>query len=195
MWNVSGEGNKCGRALRTDLFLREVRNVAGHGCRDNQAAASLLLENGTDGLCTMVDASQVSIDDLVPVLHACLQDTSIGCPPGVGDQNVNLAEVLDDVVDQFLHVLEVADIALVSFGLHAVFLLDVFGVLLAALWTGRKGNSYVRTHLRASSSGLGANAGGPGGTGHDDNLALEAQEVMEAILREYLITETEPRER
>ena len=98
----------------TDLFLREVGNVTRHGGCDDQAASSSLLEVSTDGLGTVEDAVQVSADDLVPLLDARVENTGIGCPSSIGNHHINLAEVLDDIFDELLHILVVTDIALVG---------------------------------------------------------------------------------
>ena len=156
--------------------------MSRHGSRDDQAAASLLFKLSAHGLRTVQNTGQVSADDLIPFLDARVKHASVGCPSSIGDHNVDLAEVLDDVLDELLNVFVVADIALVGLALDAVALSDVLGVLLAALGTRGVGDGDVGTHFCTSSSGFCADAGCAGGTGDDDNFAFEAEEVFETCV-------------
>jgi hypothetical protein len=169
----------------SDLFLREVGNVSGHRRCDDQAARSSLLEVRAHGLRTVVHAVQIRTNDLMPVLNAGVENTVVSGPSSVRNQNIHLAEVLDDVVDQLLHVLEVADVALVGLALDAVLLGDVLGVLLAARGTGGVCDGYVGAHFCTSSSSLGADAGCTGGTSHNDNFAFEAEKFMETVVGKW----------
>ena len=93
-----------------------------HRSRDNQASRSLLLEVRTNSLSTVEDTSQISINNLLPVINTGLENTSISCPSSVGNHDINLAEVADHVVDQLLDIGEVTDIALVGLALDTVVL-------------------------------------------------------------------------
>ena len=104
------------------LLLREVCNVAGHGGRDDQAAAATLAEVRAHGFGAVEGTVQVGLDDIVPFLDRGVQDAAVGGAAGVGDEGVDLAEFLDHFVDQLLHVVVFADVALVGFGLHAILL-------------------------------------------------------------------------
>ena len=168
--------------MRTYLFLREVGNVTRHGSCDNQRAGLSLLEVMTDSLSAVQDASQVSVDDFFPVLDACVQDAGIGSATSVGNHDVDLAEILDDILNQLLYIGVVVDVALVWDALDAIFLGDILCVLLTSLGTGAVGDSNIGTEFRTATSSLGANASGTRSTGDNDDLALQAEEVVQAAL-------------
>ena len=115
------------------------------------------------------------------MLHACVQDSCISRLPRVSDEDVDFPKVFDDVLDELLYVVPVADLAFVGFTFDAVFFGQCFGVVFAAFRTGSVGDGKVGTHLSAAASGFNANADGAGGTGYDDDFAFQAEEVMEGV--------------
>lgn len=163
------------------LFLGVVDDVAGHGRSDDEVASAALLEVSAGSLGAVEDTSQVGLNDLVPVLDGAVQETAARRTARVGDEAVDLAKVLDHVLDELLHALPVADIALVGLGLDAVLLLQLLGVLLAALGTRCVGDGDVGAHLGTTTGGFDAHTTITGGTGDDDNAALEAQELKQAV--------------
>lgn len=76
----------------------------------------------TDGSGTVVNTRQIGLDDLVPLLDGRIEDTAVGGTAGVSDEDVDLAKVLDDLGDQLLDFLVVADVGLVRLSLDAVLL-------------------------------------------------------------------------
>ena len=134
-----------------------------------------------DGAGAVESAGQIGVDDLVPGLDARIEDAGVGGPARVGDEDVDAAEVLDDVVDQLLDVLVVAHVALVGFGFGAVLVLQLFGVLDAAFGSRGIGDGDVGAHFGTATGGFGADAGGARGTGDDDDFALEAEELLEGV--------------
>lgn len=163
------------------LLLREVGDEATHARGDDEGAGLALAEVEADGAGAVEGAVQVRIDDLVPGLDGGVQDAGVGGPAGVGDEDVDAAEILDDVVDQLLDVAVIAHVALVGFGFDAVLLLQFFGVLDAAFGSRGVGDGDVSAHFGAASCGFGADAGGAGGAGDDDDFAFEAEEFLEGV--------------
>lgn len=72
------------------LLLREVGNVAGHGGGDDKASSAALFEVVADGLGTVEGASEIGLDNLVPVFDGAIKDTAIGCAAGVGNESIDL---------------------------------------------------------------------------------------------------------
>ena len=163
------------------LLLRIVGDVAGHAGSDDQGARFPLAEMQTDGSGAVKGSSQVGVDDFVPGLDAGVQDAGVGSPARVGDEDVNAAEILNHIVDQLLHVLVIAHVALVGFGFGTVFLLELLGVLDATFGTGGVGDCDVSAHLSTATGGFGADACGTGGAGHDDDFAFKAEELLEGV--------------
>ena len=163
------------------LFLGVVGDVAGHGRGNDEAAGAPLLEVSAHGLGAVEGTRQISLDDLLPVLDGAVENAAAGGAASVGDERVDLAKLLDNVVDEPLDALPVADVALVGLDLDAVLLTQLLGVSLAALASGRVGDGQVGAHLGAATSGLNAHSAGPRRTGDDDHLALEAQQVLQTV--------------
>lgn len=161
------------------LFLWEVGNMTGHGSGDDEAASLSLSEVQTNGSGTVVDTGQIGLDNLIPLLDWGIEDTAICRSAGVGDEDIDLAEILDHLRNELLHLFVAPDIALVGLGLDAVFLRELFGVFLSTSRARGVGDGDVGAHLSASSCGFGANASGTGSTGDNDDLALQAEEVVE----------------
>ena len=132
--------------------------MSGHGSGDDEAAGLALSEMQADGSGTVVNTGQIGLDDLVPLLDGGIEDTTVGGTASVGDEDVDLAEVLDDLGDQLLDFVVVTDIGLVRLGLDAVLLRELFGILLAALGPRRVGDGYVGTEFRAPTCRLCADA-------------------------------------
>jgi hypothetical protein len=161
------------------LLLWEVGDVTGHGGGDDQAARLAFLEVVAHGLSAVEGAVQVGLDDFVPRLDRGVEDAAVGRASGVGNEDIDLAKVLDDILDQLLDALVLADVALVGLGLDAVLLLELLGVLVAAVGTRRVRDGHVGAHLSTSARGLSTDARGSGGAGDDDHLALQAEHVLE----------------
>ena len=97
----------------------------------------------------------------------------------LGDEGVNLAKVGNDLVDEPLDVLVVADVALVGLGLDTVLGLELLDVLLGTLGAGSVGDGDAGTHLSSTTGSLNTHTAGSGSAGDDDDLALEAEKVLE----------------
>lgn len=174
------EGNQeDGGVSHSYLFLREVGNVAGHGCGDDEAAGLPLSEMQTDGSGTVVNTSQIGLNDLIPLLDRSIEDAAVGSTTSVGNEDIDLAEVPDDISHQLLDFFVAADVGLVRLGLDAVLLGELFGILLAALGPGGVGDGDICTKFRAATSGLCADTSGARSTGDDDNLPFEREELVE----------------
>lgn len=163
------------------LFLREVDDVARHRGGDDEGTSAALLEVVTNGLSAVESTVQIGLDDLLPVTNGSIKDAAVGGTASVGDERVNLAEVLDDVLDETLNALPVTNITLVGLNLDTVLLGQLLGVLLTTLGAGSVGDGEVSTHLGATTGSLDTHTAGTGGTGDDDDLALQAKEVLKAI--------------
>lgn len=161
------------------LLLWEVGNVSGHGRGDDQRSSATLLEVSTNSLGAVEGTVQVNVDDVVPGLDGAVKDTRVGSSTSVGDEGINLAELLDHVGDELCAVLVLVDLALVGLDLDSVLLGQLLCVLLTTLGAGGVGDGDVGTHLGAATGGLDTHSLGAGGTGNDDDLALEGQEVLE----------------
>ena len=174
--DATGLGNVVG-----GLFLRVVGNVAGHGGRDDEGAGFALAEMVAYGFGAVECAGQIGINDFLPRLHACIQNSCVSRLPRISDEDVNFSEVSDDVLDKLLYVFPVANLAFVGFAFDAEFFGKGFGVVFAAFGTGGVGDGEVGTHFGTAAGGFDADTDGPGGTGYDDDFAFEAEEVMEGI--------------
>jgi hypothetical protein len=161
----------------THLFLRKVCNVTGHGSSDDEAASLSLPEVKATSSRAVVHTSQISLNDLVPLLDWCVEDTAVGSTASIGDEDIDFAKILDDILDKLLYLFIAADIALVCLRLDAVLLRQLFGILLTSLRAGGVCDSNVGTKLSTASGGFSANTGRARGTGDNDNLPLEAEEL------------------
>lgn len=176
--------------------------MARHGGGDDERAVALLLEDSADSLGTVGSAVQVGVDDMVPVLGGAVDDTSVGSRTGtgwgmmlanslelysrvrrnvLGDEGINLAKVLEHILDQLLALLVLAHVALVGLGLDTVGLGELLDVLLSTLLARSVGDGNVGAHLGTAACGLNAHALGAGSTGNDDDLALQAEEVLQGV--------------
>lgn len=99
----------------------------------------------------------------------------------LGDEGVNLAKVLDDLGHKGLNAVKVGHVELVDLDLDAVLVGEVLCVLLGALLAGSVGDGDVGAHLGAAARGLDAHAARARGAGDGDDLALEAEEVLEGV--------------
>ena len=134
-----------------------------------------------DGAGAVVGAGQVSIDDITPGLDRGVEDAIVGCAARVGDEDIDAAEFLDDVGDQLLDVLVVGHIALVGFRLHTIFLFELLRILDAAFGAGGVGDGNVSAHFSAAAGCFSADACGTGSAGHDDDLAFEAEKLLQGV--------------
>lgn len=155
--------------------------MARHGSSDDEAAGLPLSEVQADGSRTVVYTGQISLDHLVPLLDRSIENAAVGGPAGIGDEDVDLAKILDHIGDQLLDFRVVADVGLVRLGLDAVLLGELFGVLLAALGPRRVCDGNVGTELCAATGRFCADAGWAGCTGDNDDLALEGEELFERV--------------
>lgn len=142
------------------LLLGEVGDVARHGGCDNEATGATLLEVGADSLGTVEGTSQVGLNNLLPVLDGAVENSAVGSAAGVGDEGIDLAKLLNDVLDESLDALPLAHITLVGLDLDAVLLAQLLGVPLAALRSGSVGDGQVGAHLSAATSSLDAHSAG-----------------------------------
>ena len=163
------------------LLLGVVGDVTGHGSSDDEGAGAALLEVGADGLGAVRGPVEVDVDDVVPVLLGAVEDAGVGGSARVRDEGVDLTEVLNHFGHQLLAALVVADVALVGLGLDAVGLGQLLHVLVRALLPRRVRDGHVGAELGRAPRRLDPHASGPGGARHDHHLALEAEEVEEAI--------------
>ena len=161
------------------LLLGEVGNVAGHGGGDDERASLALAEVETDGTGAVEGTGQVGLDDLVPLLNGSVEDTIVGSLSSVGDEDIDLAEVLDNVLDELLTLGVDTDLALVGLDLDAVFLAQLLSVLLGTLGTRVVGDGEVSAVLSATAGSLDTDTGRTGSTSNNDDLALKAEEVLE----------------
>ena len=170
------------RDVVAGLFLREVGHVSGHGAGDDEGPAAALAEVFADHLSTVRHTSEIGLDDFLPGLEGAVDDAAVCGSSRVGDEDVDLAPVLDDGVDEGLDVFRVADVQLVGFGLDAVFFCESGRVLFTALGARGVGDDDIGTHLGTAAGGFDAHAARAGGTGHHDDFAFEAEEVEEVGL-------------
>jgi len=136
------------------LLLREVGDEAGHGCRDDQGSGFALAEVHPDGAGAVGASVQVGVDDLLPLCDGGVEDAVVGGFAGVGDEDVDFAEVFDDGVDEGFDAGVLVYLALVGFAFDGVFFGEVFGVLFAAGGAGGVGYGDVGAHFGAAAGGL-----------------------------------------
>ena len=122
------------------LLLGEVGNVPRHGGSDDEGSSTAFLEVVTDGLGAVKGSVEIGLDDLIPLLDGAIKDAGVCGAAGVGDEGVDLAELLDDVGDELFDTAVVADVALVGFGFDLVFLGKLLGIFLAAVGAGGVGD-------------------------------------------------------
>lgn len=163
---------------------------------------ALLLEVRANGLCAVRCAAQIDLNDMVPVARAAVDNAAVGCGTGtektfvsiqlcsrrkrsieglLGNEGINLAEIRDHLVNELLDVLVVALVDLVHLDLDAVCLGQLSRVLLGALFTRRVGDGKISAHLGTASRGFDSHAPRAGSPGHNDNLALQAEEVKKTV--------------
>ena len=99
----------------------------------------------------------------------------------LGDEGVNLAKVFDDLGHKGLDAVKVGHVELVDLDLDAVLVGEILCVLLGALLAGGVGDCDVGAHLGAAAGGLDTHAARARGAGDGDDLALEAEEVLEGV--------------
>jgi len=153
--------------------------VARHGSGDDEAASLPLSEMKTNGPGTVEDTIQIRVDDFFPVSDRAIENTTVGGSAGVGDEDINLAKVLDDVGNKLFDLGVLANVAFVGFRSDAVLLPQLLGVALSSLTTRGVSDCDVSSHFRASSGSFCANSRGSRSSGDHDDLALEAKEVFQ----------------
>jgi hypothetical protein len=79
--------------------------VARHGSSDDEGTVLALAEVEANGTGTVEGSVQVGLDDLVPLLDGSIEDTVVGGLASVGNEDIDLAEVLDDVRNELLALL------------------------------------------------------------------------------------------
>lgn len=168
----------AGMVSRFTLYLdREIRALA----RDGGEGRIVEVMGGSVHMFTYSSAVQVSLDNLVPGLLGALEDTTIGGSTSVGDEAIDLAKVGQNVLDELLALLVLADIALVGLGLNAVLLGELLNVLLSTLLARAVGDGDVGAHLSAAASGLNTHTLGTRCTSNHNDLALQGEEVDELL--------------
>jgi len=187
------------------LFLREVGNVAGHRGGDDEGASLALAEVVADCFGAMEGTRQISVDDLFPLLNGGVEDAVVGGLAGVGDEDVDLPEILNHIGNELFHVLPVANLfltplsassalslppiheamgthlAFISLALDPVFLRQLLRIVLSSLCTGAVGNSDISAHFGAAAGSFDPDANGAGGSSHDDDFTFEAEELVEGV--------------
>lgn len=161
------------------LLLGVVGDVARHGGSDDERAVATLLEVESNRTCAVECSSQVGGDDLVPLLNSGIENAIVGSLASIGNENIDLAEVVDDILDKLLALCVVADLALVGLDLDAILLTHLLGILLSTLSAGVVGDGKISTVLSTASGSLGTDTGSTRSTGDDNDLALKAEEVLE----------------
>lgn len=155
--------------------------MAGHGRSDDQAASSTLAEVQTDRTRTVEGAGQIGLHNLLPILDAAVENAAARSPARVGNQDVNLAEIRNNIFHKLFHVRIIAHVALIRLTLDAVLLTQLLAVALAALFARAVGYGHVGTEFGTAASSFSTDAGGPRGARHDNDLALEAKELLERV--------------
>lgn len=163
------------------LLLREVGDVAGHRSSDDKRTGLALAEVKTNSTCAVEGTGQISLNDFVPLLNGSVEDTVVGGLASIGNENVNLAEVLDDVLDELLALGVDADLALVGLDLDAVLLAQLLSVLLGTFGARVVCDGEVSAELSTTTSSLNADTGRAGSSGDNDDLALKAEKVLELV--------------
>jgi len=136
------------------LLLREIRNMSTHTRSNDQAPRLAFPEMQPHRPRTVRRAVEIRVHDVPPLFDARIENTVIGRLAGVGDEDVDFAEVLDDVLDILLDVGVVADLTFVGFGFDAVLFAQLFGVLFPAFHAGGVGYCDVGAHFSAAAGSL-----------------------------------------
>lgn len=72
---------------------------------------------------TVCGTVEIGGNNLVPLLFGAVQNTAVGWATCVGDEDVNLAKLLDDVLDELDDIIVVPNVALERLGLDSIPLL------------------------------------------------------------------------
>ena len=104
------------------LHLGEVDNVTRHGRGRNKRTRATFLEMSANVLGTVVDTVKVKINNLIPlaIVLSVNQRTSSPGNTSIGNKNVNLAKLLDLLLDGSLNSGTVIDSNLVGLSLDTV---------------------------------------------------------------------------
>lgn len=163
------------------LLLRIVGNVSRHGGGENEAAGLAFSEVQPNGPGAVEGTCKIGVDDLVPLLDGSIQNAIVGSFASVGDEDVDLPEIIDDVLNQLLDVGVVADETLVWFASDAVLFAQLLRVLLSSLRARGICDCNVCSHLSTTPGGFDTNASWSGRASHDDDLALQAEQVLKTV--------------
>jgi hypothetical protein len=79
--------------------------VARHGSSDDEGAVLALAEVEANSTGAVEGTVQVGLNNLVPLLDGSVEDTVVGGLASVGNEDIDLAEVLDDVRNELLALL------------------------------------------------------------------------------------------
>ena len=79
--------------------------MTGHGGGDDERTGFTFFEVGTDGFGAVVYAIQIDVDDVFPGFDGGVEDSVVGGFAGVGDEDVDFAEIFEDVGDELFHAL------------------------------------------------------------------------------------------
>lgn len=92
-WNTEG--------TYRGLTLRCIHKCCADGCCENNVSESLLLENSRSSLRSVECSVDVDVHDLLELLRGILFGGMLGANAGVGQNNVQSAEVLSDLINRF----------------------------------------------------------------------------------------------
>ena len=94
----------------------DARGIADHA---DDAAVLAGFEMRRGGVAAVDRAIEAGVDLAMPVVRRCFDEALALGEPGIVDQDIEAAEIFDDVIDHRLHGGEVGDVGLVGFGLAA----------------------------------------------------------------------------
>ena len=83
------------------LTLRCIHKCCADGCRENHVSESLLLENSRSGLRSVECSVDVDVHDLLEFLRGVLLGGMLGANAGVGQNHIQSAKVLSDLINRF----------------------------------------------------------------------------------------------
>jgi hypothetical protein len=163
------------------LFLGKVGDVSGHRGGDDEGSSSAFLEVVSDSLCAVEGTVQICLDDFIPLLNTSIQNTGVCGTTSICDECIDFAELPDHFCDQLGDAVVVSDVELVRLGFYAVLGGQFGSILLAAFGAGGVCDGYVGTHFGTAAGGFNPHASGTRGAGHDDDLAFQAEQLLEGV--------------
>ena len=117
------------RAVVNRLIHRHINNVRGDGGREDKVAEALLLEHRAGELSAVHHAVHVDFHESVVAIQALLEEGLGISGPGIGDEDIDLAKVFDDLAHGFLDGGRGCDVNAVGFGLDVVLFGEGVGAL------------------------------------------------------------------